>query len=172
MKLDLNKISFADFDVLYKSGIISDAEVAAAKAAVGSNFDFNFWGLTLGDIGQMMEGKVPDGVIELFRIQDISASEFLRRNGAFERFAESFCDIVAQFTIEPSGDEKMASIGLPVFNKHEGFLVFARQHFGLKNYTEAENITLGDFYLAKKESYIQKMFEKNMQSLIKSKSKK
>jgi hypothetical protein len=44
----------------------------------------------------------------------------------------------------------------------EGMLVFVRAYFGLKSFGEAENVTIGDYLLAKKDEYNSTIFQRNM----------
>lgn len=172
-KIDLSTLKFSDFNVLYANGFISDADVEAAKEACGSDFQYDYWQLTIKDLSVILDGQIPDSIMNLWSDEDITCAEFFRRSSSFEQFIVQFCDIMDELTQKPTMDEKKASAGLPQFRKHEGFLVFAREYFGLKNFTEAENITLGDIYLAKKDSKIKVMFQRNISNqLIKNTNKK
>lgn len=171
-KLDLNKISFLDFDALYRNGFISDEEYDQAKDASGSDFNYDFWQLTLRDFNMILKGRLPDDILKLFEVEGISTAEFLKRSNAFEQFISTFCEIIEKLTIKETPEEKQASKGLPEFMNHEGMLVFVREYFGHKSFTEAEDTTLADFYLAKKDSYAKRVFERNMQAIMMGKIKK
>lgn len=171
MKIDLKKLPFEDFETLRRNGLISDEEAEAAKKAAGSDFQFNFWHLTIKDLGLIMEGKLPERILDLFSEEHISTAEFLKRNNAFEKFIEEYCGILDGLKIKETAAEKQAQVGLPVFMNHEGLLVFARSYFGLRNFTEAEEITLADLYLAKKDTIARQRFERNMSEAISRKIK-
>lgn len=166
MKLDLTKISFEDFDTLRQNGFITDFEMEAAKVASGSEFKYNFWDITIEELGVILDGKLPQRIIDLFNIEGISAAEFLKRNNAFEQFIKDFCTIFGKLNVPETADEKKASVGIPVFTHYEGMLIFAQEFFHLHNFTEAGNITLGDLYLAKKRWYASKLYERNYTSII------
>lgn len=166
MKIDLNKLSFEDFDALHRNGYITDDDAERAKQIVGKDFKYDFWLLTLADLGCLMSGILPPAILKLFNKKSISTAEFLRRNNAFEYFIEEFLSILDKLNIKETSKERQASVGLPIFQKNEGMLVFTRNYFGLKSFSEAENVTLADFYLAKKDTFARQTFERNMQTIM------
>lgn len=172
-KIDLSTLKFSDFNVLHANGLISDDDVQVAKEACGSDFQYDYWQLTIKDLAVILDGSIPESILALWSDEDITCVEFFRRSSSFEQFIVQFCDIMDELTPKPTLEEKKASNGLPQFRKHEGFLVFAREYFGLKNFTEAENITLGDMYLAKKDAKIKIMFQRNISNqMLKNTNKK
>ena len=48
----------------------------------------------------------------------------------------------------------------------ESMLIFSRSYFGLHSFKEATHITLGDFILAKKDSYNSTVFQKTYSNII------
>lgn len=172
-KIDLATLKYCDFETLYSCGLITDEDVEYAKQVCGADYDYNFWELTIDDLGTIMDGNVPERVANMYKIEDITCLEFFRRTNAFEQFMVHFCDILESMSLKQTPQEIKASKNLPKFTKIEGFLVFAQKYFNLPNFTVAGQITLGDFYLAKKNALIEAMFNRNiaMQSMKKSGAK-
>ena len=139
------------------------AEDACRKSAI----PIDLWQLDLEDLRLLMEGKRPN------KIQvstDLSVWEYflLIRVG---EFVQEFFHILEGFTIKQSVEEQIASNGLPKLNGTEGILIFVRSYFGLRSFSDAEKITLADVYLAKKDAYIQGMFERRYNKQIENKYK-
>lgn len=70
------------------------------------------------------------------------------------------------FALKETAESRQAARGLPQFNETEGLLVFVREYFGLHNFTEAEEVTLADVFLAKKDAFIKASFERNYNEII------
>lgn len=85
-------------------------------------------------------------------------------------FVEEFAAALKRMTIRQTSDEIQASQGLLKQNWDESVLVFLQSFFGLKNYKEAEKITLGEILIAKKAAYNRDKFQRNMSNIISKKS--
>lgn len=51
-------------------------------------------------------------------------------------------------------------------------LIFTRKYFGLQNFGDAEKITLLEYYLAKKDTYSDAIFQRSLQKIQLNKMKK
>lgn len=80
----------------------------------------------------------------------------------FPKFVEEFASVVARLTLEPTQEQKAAATGCLPMEWQEGILIFARSYFGLHSFAAAEELTLGDYILAKKHDYNTALTERNM----------
>jgi len=71
----------------------------------------------------------------------------------FDEVCEQVVNILHRLTAPQSDTARKASEQLLKVGFDESTLVFVRKYFGLKNFTEAESITLADFILARKDHY-------------------
>lgn len=91
---------------------------------------------------------------------------------AFPDFVTTFADVCKRLTLEPSTEQKQAAQGCLPMEWQEGILIFARSYFGLPSFSEAENLKLCDFVLAKKDDYNTALAARNMQKIQLQKMKK
>jgi hypothetical protein len=80
----------------------------------------------------------------------------------FRDFVADFCKILERLVIPQTPEQKQASANCLSVEWQEGMLVFVRAYFGLKSFAEAENVTIGDYLLAKKDDYNANIFQRNM----------
>ena len=80
----------------------------------------------------------------------------------FPKFVEEFANVVQRLTLEPTPEQKAAAVGCLPMEWQEGILVFARSYFGLHSFAAVEELTLGDYILAKKHDYNTALTERNM----------
>ena len=158
MKVDLSKISVDEFLLL--SEYVGGFSASAFEQIEPNGYGFDFWQLNLYDFGELSQSRTPERITNYFYSQ--SASEYVAKQKAFEAFMIDFSTSLNKFTMKPTADEETASAACPPYMANEGLLVFVRQFFGLKNFTEAEKITLADVYLAKKSSYIAALYERRL----------
>lgn len=80
----------------------------------------------------------------------------------FPKFVEEFANVVQRLTLEPTQEQKAAASGCLPMEWQEGILIFARSYFGLHSFAAAEELTLGDYILAKKHDYNTALTDRNM----------
>ena len=153
MTIDLSKISYQAF--LIEFGYDPDL-VASAIAQAGSHYDGDLWQLTIGDLSKSY------GALAFDLSDDKSAAAVFQAINAIKAHMDDFGKLLEQYQVPLTGKEQAAATGLPEYNETEGLLVFARNYFGLKSFTEAERVTLADVLLAKKDAYITAMYERNL----------
>lgn len=155
-------VDFAPFDK-YVRGREKKSIMQAAEKRLGS-----VWGLTIGRFAELIKGR-----FEIDENTTVLEVYWWRR---FEEFCDEFAKICKRFTIKQDAHEMRAAQGLPEMSIVEGMLVFAKDYFGLHSFSDAEKITLGDFVLAKKASFINMTYQKRLQQIklseMKSRSKK
>lgn len=161
MRIDAKKILFSDFCTWADNKTREEV-----KAAIPASDARDWWQLTIGELGNISNGILPYEVGE-----DWSVYDYFSLSNSLETFVKSFVGMLNEYQVRETAEERQAAAGLPKFNENEGLLVFARRYFGLKSFTDAENVTLGDVYLAKKDEYIQSQFERNYNEIMTNKFK-
>lgn len=177
MKIDAKKIRYTDFIEW-----ADDTTIEEVKKAIQPKSDFDFWSLTIADFGMITNGKIPQKLLSLFEVErknvlfwhkdvQISVATFFQLQKAVENFMQNYIKMLQEYSIKETSEERQASANLPHFNENEGLLVFARRYFGLSSFEEAEKVSLGDLFLAKKDTYISTMYERNLNNIISNKYK-
>lgn len=80
----------------------------------------------------------------------------------FRDFLNDFGKILERLVIPQTPEQKQANANCLPVEWQEGMLVFVRSYFGLKSFGEAENVTIGDYILAKKDEYNSTIFQRNI----------
>lgn len=83
----------------------------------------------------------------------------------FKDFVEQFSKTVSNFSLKPTPMEASASSVCFEVTMLESMLVFSRDYFGLKSFSEAAKTTLGDYLIARKADYNSKAFERRFSEL-------
>lgn len=83
----------------------------------------------------------------------------------FKDFVEQFSKTVSNFSLKPTPMEASASSVCYEVTMLESMLVFSRDYFGLKSFSEAAKTTLGDYLIARKADYNSKAFERKFGEL-------
>lgn len=133
---------------------------AAAEKALGSMYDLTF--------GQFYS-CVQEDFSHLGSLSDPTVYQiyWIKR---FGDFVKTFTDTLKKMQVPQTEDERNASQGLLKVEWSEGILCFCQQWFGLKNYREAEQITMGEILIAKRAQYNRDLFNRNMARIQKIKS--
>ena len=108
---------------------------------------------------------------ELFRLCDGDFSSIIDKEPLlwqilwverFPKFFEEFVRVAQRLTLEPTQEQKAAAADCLPMEWQEGILIFARSYFGLHSFAAVEQLTLGDYILAKKHDYNTALAERNM----------
>lgn len=83
----------------------------------------------------------------------------------FEDFKKEFGEMLKNTNVPPTADQQRASEGLPKPTFAENILVFVRQYFGLHSFQEAEQITLGNILIARRDAYNTAMFDRKLERI-------
>lgn len=83
----------------------------------------------------------------------------------FKDFVEQFSKTISNFSLKPTPMEASASSVCFEVTMLESMLVFSRDYFGLKSFSEAAKTTLGDYLIARKADYNNKAFERRFSEL-------
>lgn len=126
---------------------------------------FDFWQMTIGDFSQMTENGLPEELKKIVEDKDVTVYEVIEIINAAKKFVDDFSKAMANYKIEAEGDEITAASFCPDFKPIESMLIYTRKYFGLRNFEEAEKITLLEYYLAKKDSYSEAIFQRSLQKI-------
>lgn len=114
------------------------------------------WDLKIGELFRLCDGDFSGIIDEKPLLWQILWVE------RFPKFFEEFVRVVARLTLEPTQEQKAAAAGCLPMEWQEGILIFARSYFGLHSFAAVEELTLGDYILAKKHDYNTALTERNM----------
>lgn len=141
---------------LLKDGEEERLQQAAPVAVIGAGGYYSLtiaqWhGITKQDlsvISDRLTDKTRCTVYDYYTIKGLSA------------FVDSYIKQLERFAVKPDAAETAAQRACYDVTATEGMLIFAREYFGLQSFAAAEQVTLGDFLLAKKDTYNKTMFQK------------
>lgn len=151
MDIDLRK-PYAEYaEYLQLLTVKSREELSAAAEKVRP-----MWELKIGELFRLCEGDFSSIIEKTPLLWQILWVE------RFPKFFEEFVRVVQRLTLEPTPEQKAAATGSLPMEWQEGILIFARSYFGLHSFAAAEELTLGDYILAKKHDYNTALAERNM----------
>lgn len=90
----------------------------------------------------------------------------------FKEVCEQVAVILKKLVVPQTAEQEMASKSCLKMGFEESTLIFVRKYFALHNFTEAENITLSDFLIAKKDSFNGAIYQKAMNDIQRQKFKR
>lgn len=90
----------------------------------------------------------------------------------FADFTKEFTDTLKSLQAPLTADEQTASAGLPTQTFAESMMIFARGYFGLHSFKSAEQITIGEIVIAKRDTYINALYTRKLHNLQMKKANK
>lgn len=161
-----SKTLYADFEQ-YES-VLTEESVQELKQAAQDYFKpchlltiDEFWGLLRKDFQLLGDMKNPT-VLQVYWCK------------AWAAFLEQFTKTCEKLSPKDPEADAIQS-GCVQMQPQENMLIFVREYFGLKSFTEAGRVTIGEYVLARKDHYNQNKMRKNYEALqlkkIKNKSK-
>lgn len=152
---------WGDVGMIYSHCIAdTDKERVKAEALKKYGVKDGFYSLTLGQLLTLTEGKE-----NVFNLQnDGSAYEHIFID-ELTKFIEGYFKTLESYSIPQTAEEKMASGKCVEVTGVEGLLIFCKNYFNLHNFTSAENITLAEILIAKKDAYNTAIFEREINKI-------
>lgn len=149
---------YAEFEPSEKylqDAAVDDLKKASERAYVG------MYELTFGQFLRISGGDFSEV------LGDMSEPTVLQVYWAkrFQDFQKEFGDVLKATQVQPTPEQTRASAGLPKQTFAETMLTFGRSYFGLHSFREAENLTLGDLIIARRDSYINALYERRLQRI-------
>lgn len=165
MKLHLTKTTrLRDFP-------FCDQLTEGQKAELLKASSFDYGSMTVADLFDMVEGRTPD-VIKSIITEDITVVDYITVTYGLQKFIEWFTQQIESFTIRPTAEETAAAAGVPQPTYQEGVLFMLRAYFGKASFAEVEQLTLTDYLLASKDTFIKMTLERNLGEIYKIKTQK
>lgn len=84
----------------------------------------------------------------------------------FKEFIEGFLKTLENLNIKETPEERQASTFCISSSFQESILIFTRNYFNLTSFEAVGEIKLGEYLIAKKDSYNKVMFEKSYNKII------
>lgn len=162
MDIDLQKpyAEYAEYLQLLTAKSREDLSAAAEKV-------HPMWELKIGVFFRLCDGDFSDVMDkEKPKLWQVLWAE------RFPKFIEEFLDVTKRLTLEPTPEQKAAAASCLPMEWQEGILIFARSYFGLHSFAAVEELTLGDYILAKKHDYNTALADRNMHKQQMQKMKK
>lgn len=128
------------------------------------------WELALKDFFALSEGNLSFIGLEESGYMSASVCQYVWMKD-FREVVEQVTNILKRLQVPQSPEAQRASKNCLKMGFKEGVLVFVRKYFGLRSFSEAESVTLGDFIVAKKDEYNGAIFQHSMNEIQKQKLK-
>lgn len=159
MKIDNSTLwqTFCLIEPHIKADDLQQVKDNAPAAVIGKG---GYYALTIAQWHAITAGRIEDVFGE--KIKDplqLTAYEYYTITG-LKAFAENYVKQLERFSVKSDTNEQAAQAVCFKVTMTEGLLIFAREYFGLHSFAEAEQITLADLLLAKKDTYNKTMFQK------------
>ena len=123
---------------------------------------FDFFSMTVAEFLRLQENELPKTVNKLLKKRSFTFYEYIKILNTFEQGAKSFQQILEDTTIEQTSEERAANAGLIDISPEESMLTFLIDFYKLKSMEEAQKVSLYEYITARKISYNNAKFQKNM----------
>ena len=123
---------------------------------------FDFFAMTVEEFLRLQENELPKTVNKLLKKRSFTFYQYVQILNTFEQGAKAFQQILEDTTIEQTSEEKAASAGLIDISPEESMLAFLVDFYKLKSMEEAQKVSLYEYITARKISYNNAKFQKNM----------
>lgn len=127
--------------------------------------DDGFYGMTVGVFARIVDAKDVSAIIEHTSELEMTVSEWYVLQGLRD-FIEDYSKKLEALTPKPTTEEKKAANVCMKQTVAEGLLIFAREYFALHSFREAEQVTLGEILIAKKDVYNKTSFQRAYNSIV------
>ena len=123
---------------------------------------FDFFAMTVEEFLRLQENELPKKVNKLLKKRSFTFFEYVKILNTFEQGAKSFQQILEDTTIEQTAEEKAANAGLIDISPEESMLTFLIDFYKLKSMEEAQKVSLYEYITARKISFNNAKFQKNL----------
>ena len=135
------------------------------------NFDFGTLKISyFCDILEKQENMID--AVKLKAFENNNAFDFFTWIYGFPRFIEFFSNELKKFEAPAQESTKIAASTLPKTSITEGIMIFLQDFFKRTSFAEVEDLTVNDYFLAKKAAGQREIFEYNLNQYYKRKTKK
>lgn len=152
---------------------LTDKIMAELKEKItDSAFFLDFWNMKCGHFVAVFEGGTPQPIIEVLEKPTLTVFEAVKFLNGFDEFVKDFFEALEKLNIVLSADEIQASKNLIEISATEGILLFNQMFFGLHDFGSAEKITLIEYLIARRKTYNDSLFQRNLAKIQEAKIKK
>lgn len=147
--------------------------LAGAREKVTEGIDarvFDFFGMTVAEFLQLQENIVPERVQKHLNKRKATFYDYLKIQNTFDIGARSLEKILTDTIIPADSKDEMARVGLIDLTTEEAMLTFLRDYFNLQNLEQAQGLTLYEYVTARKVTFNNAKFQKNLANINKSKA--
>ena len=170
MKLKIDKSTLIS-EIYPMLDLMTETDIENLKQkSIDQLFKSTFMSLTVGQFINASNGKV-EALFETFEEKRMTAFQYFALM-AFADFVKDFLEKLGSFKIPLTSEENQAADGLPEFTLSEHLILYSFNRFKCGSLYEAEQRTLSEILLLKKEDYINRMYEKKYNAIITKKYKK
>lgn len=148
-------LAFAPCVEYLKQGELDKITKAAPNAVIGNG---GYYVLTIAQLAAIINHNDVSVIVDKDE-DDYTVYEYYTIQGLRNWF-ELFVKQVEKLTIPTTAQEREASQACHEVTFIESLLLFAREYFSLHSFREAEEMTLADVLLAKKDAYNKAAFQK------------
>lgn len=123
---------------------------------------FDFFGMTIAEFLRLQEQILPDKVNHFLARRKTTFHDYIKIVNAFEQGAKAFEQILVDTTIQAEADEESARAGLLEITTEEAMLTFLLDFYKLQSLEQAQKMTLYEYITARKISFNNSKFQKNL----------
>lgn len=116
------------------------------------------WSLALKDFFALSNNDLSYIGLDAAHAFNANVRQFMWKK-AFDECAKMVAAIVKKYQVPMTNEAKQASEQCEKMNFIESTLIFVRNYFGLHSFAEAENVSLSDYIVAKKDHFNNAMFK-------------
>lgn len=146
---------------------IKEIEQKAVECVLGAD---GFMGLTIGQLIRLMNSDIT-AIIGTKDPNEITVFDYYTIN-QIRTFVDDYIGKLEGLNPIPTNEERAAQKICLKVSAAEGFLLFAREYFGLHSFSDAEKVTLADFLIAKKDVYNKAMYQRELNRIMTIKANK
>lgn len=125
--------------------------------------DGGWWGITVGTFIKATRGDLED--LHVTKDGQVTCYGYYLVKG-FGAFVDEFIRVARNLT-PPASPSEPSSAGCYQIQIDEAMLVFCRRYFGLHSFREAEQITLAEWLIARRDEFNRVILERNSMRKLK-----
>lgn len=168
MKLKIDKNTKYS-DIAHYIPLMKDEDINFILKKI--NFDFGTLKISyFCDILEKQENMID--AVKLKAFENNNAFDFFTWIYGFPRFIEFFGNELQKFEAPATEAAKIASGTLPKISITESIMIFLQDFFKRTSFAEVEDLTVNDYFLAKKAAGLREIFEYNLNQYYNRKTKK
>lgn len=147
---------FAELEQYLQEGERKRITETAARCYLG---DGGYYALNVSQFVRLCGNDI--NALNNLPIDDLSSVYAVYFFQGLREFIADYISQLAKLNVQQTPMEQHAAKGCLSLSLAEGLLIFCRDYFGLHSFAEAENVTLDELLIAKRDHYNKVTFERN-----------